>query len=42
MKGALRIGRIFGIPIAIHFTWVVIAALIALSLAARFRAEHET
>jgi Zn-dependent protease len=42
MKGVLRIGRILGIPIAIHFTWVAIAALIALSLAARFRMEHQT
>jgi Zn-dependent protease len=40
MNGVLRIGRVLGVPLALHYTWVAIAVLIALSLAARFRLEH--
>jgi len=40
MSGVLRIGRVFGVPLALHYTWVVIAVLIALSLASRFEVEH--
>jgi Zn-dependent protease/CBS domain-containing protein len=40
MKGHLTIGKILGVPIALHFTWVLIAVLIAASLALRFQAEH--
>jgi Zn-dependent protease/predicted transcriptional regulator len=39
-RGLLSIGRIAGVPIALHYTWAIIAALIALSLATRFRLEH--
>jgi hypothetical protein len=28
MKGHLRIGSVLGIPIALHYSWVVIAVLI--------------
>lgn len=41
-SGVLRIGRVFGVPLALHYTWVAIAILIALSLAARFELEHPT
>jgi Zn-dependent protease len=39
-SGVLRIGRVLGVPLGLHYTWVAIAVLIALSLAARFRLEH--
>src|SRR5512138_855457 len=37
MRGHLRIGRIAGVEISLHYTWFVIAALITLSLVAQFR-----
>jgi Zn-dependent protease len=40
MKGHLKIGSVLGIPIALHYTWVVIAVLISTSLSVRFQAEH--
>ena len=33
MNGSLRIARIFGIPIEIHYTWLIVFGLIAWSLA---------
>jgi Zn-dependent protease/predicted transcriptional regulator len=36
----LRIGRIFGIPIYLHASWFIIFALITLSLATQFTADH--
>jgi Zn-dependent protease/CBS domain-containing protein len=36
MKGSLRLGRIAGIEIGIHYTWLLAFALIAWSLAAGF------
>jgi len=33
VKGSLRIARIFGIPIKLHFSWVLVFALVTLSLA---------
>jgi Zn-dependent protease/CBS domain-containing protein len=41
-SGVLRIGRVFGVPLGLHYTWVAIAVLIALSLAGRFQLEHPT
>ena len=40
MKGHLKIGSVLGIPIALHYSWVIIAVLISTSLAMRFQAEH--
>ena len=37
---SLRIGRIFGIPIYIHASWVIIFVLITMSLGAQFTAQH--
>lgn len=39
MEGALQLGRIAGIPIAVHSTWFVALALITLSLAHGFFPE---
>jgi len=37
MHASIRLGRIAGIPIGLHYTWFIIAALITFSLAAHFR-----
>src|ERR1700719_2335330 len=36
----LRIGRILGIPIYVHASWMIIFVLITLSLAMQFTQEH--
>ena len=33
MKGHIKIGRLFGIQLGLHFSWLVIAAIVTLSLA---------
>jgi Zn-dependent protease len=33
MKSSLRLGRVFGIPIGINYTWFIVFALVTLSLA---------
>ena len=40
MYAQVRIGRIAGVPIAIHVSWVIIAVLLTLSLASHFRATN--
>src|SRR5260370_20048617 len=40
IRAGLKIGRILGIPIYIHSTWLFIFALITFSLAIRFTQEH--
>src|SRR5215467_6681803 len=37
MRPSLRIGRLFGIDIGLHYSWLIIAFLIVFSLAARFQ-----
>jgi Zn-dependent protease len=37
MRPSLRLGRIAGVPIGLHYSWLIIAALITVSLAAHFR-----
>lgn len=39
MKAQIKLGRIFGIEIGLHYSWLIIALLIAMSLAGHFR-EH--
>jgi Zn-dependent protease len=36
MRSSIRLGRIFGIEIGLHYSWFMIALLIVLSLAGRF------
>ncbi len=36
MDGGLKLGRVFGIPLSIHHTWLIAFALVAWSLAAGF------
>ena len=42
MPISIPLGRLFGIPIGIHYSWFVIAALITLSLGGRFSATQPT
>src|SRR5687768_4848015 len=37
MKAHLKLGRILGVEIGLHYSWFIIALLIALSLVAEFR-----
>ena len=40
MHSQIRLGRIFGIEIGLHYSWFIIAFLIVVSLGAQFRAAH--
>jgi Zn-dependent protease/CBS domain-containing protein len=40
MQASLRLGRVAGIPVGLHFSWLIIATLITLSLAAHFGATN--
>jgi Zn-dependent protease/predicted transcriptional regulator len=42
MKASFKLGRIFGIEIGIHFSWVFIALLIILSLGTYFQSTQTT
>ncbi len=36
MVGSIRLGKVFGIPILVHYTWFIVFALIALSLSTQY------
>jgi Zn-dependent protease/predicted transcriptional regulator len=40
MESHIRLGSIFGVRIGLHFSWIIIALLIAFSLASRFQQMH--
>ncbi len=40
MQASIKLGRIFGIEIGLHYSWLLIALLIAFSLAGHFGAAH--
>jgi Zn-dependent protease/CBS domain-containing protein len=40
MYAQMRLGRVAGVPIAIHHSWLIIAVLLTLSLAAHFEATN--
>jgi Zn-dependent protease len=40
LPASIPLGRITGIPVGLHYSWFVIAALITFSLAAHFRDAH--
>jgi Zn-dependent protease len=40
MGSQIKIGRILGVEVGLHYSWFIIAFLITLSLSARFRLEH--
>lgn len=40
MEASIKLGRVFGIPIGLHYSWLILAALITFSLAAQFAATQ--
>ena len=40
MKGQIKIGKVFGIQLGLHFSWLVIAVLVTLSLVGHFSAAN--
>jgi Zn-dependent protease/predicted transcriptional regulator len=40
MEAQIKLGRLFGIEIGLHYSWLIIALLIAFSLAGHFGAAH--
>jgi Zn-dependent protease/predicted transcriptional regulator len=40
MKAQVQLGRVFGIRIGLHYSWLIIAVLIVFSLAEQFRLVH--
>lgn len=40
MRSTIRLGRLFGIEIGLHYSWFLIAFLITMSLASQFQASH--
>src|SRR5262245_29497998 len=40
MESSIKLGRVLGVPIGLHYTWIIIALLIAFSLAVRFQESH--
>jgi Zn-dependent protease len=40
MRSSIRLGKLFGIEIGLHYSWFLIALLITMSVAAQFQASH--
>src|SRR6202167_4978677 len=40
MKSSIRLGRLFGIEIGLHYSWFLIALLITMSLGSQFQGSH--
>lgn len=41
MKAQIKLGRIFGVEIGLHYSWFIIALLITLSLASQFSLTNQ-
>src|SRR5271169_5732260 len=41
MRSSIRLGRLFGIEVGLHYSWFIIALLITMSLATQFQATHK-
>ena len=41
MRSQIKLGRIFGIEIGLHYSWFFIALLIVFSLFQQFHAENQ-
>jgi Zn-dependent protease len=41
MQAQIKLGRIFGVEIGLHYSWLIIAFLITLSLAGHFQMTNE-
>ena len=40
MKAHLKLGRIFGVAVGLHYSWIIIALLVTLSLRSQFAIDH--
>ena len=40
MQANIKLGRIFGIEVGLHYSWLIIALLVTLSLRAQFQATN--
>ena len=40
MRASISLGRWFGVPVGLHYSWFIIAWLITLSLSSQFAALH--
>lgn len=40
MRAHIKLGRIFGIAVGLHYSWIIIALLVTLSLRSQFAAVH--
>ena len=40
MRSQIKLGRIFGIQVGLHYSWFLIALLIVFSLSSQFHATH--
>ncbi len=40
MKAHIKLGRTFGVGTGLHYSWIIIALLVTLSLRAQFAMEH--
>ena len=40
MKAHIKLGRIFGIAVGLHYSWLIIALLVTLSLHSQFAVDH--
>ena len=40
MKAHIKLGRIFGVEIGLHYSWIIIALLVTLSLRSQFGVDH--
>jgi len=41
MRASIRLGRLFGIEVGLHYSWFLIALMITLSLSAQFQETHK-
>src|SRR5262245_44006694 len=40
MNASIKLGRWFGVPVGLHYSWFVVAVLIALSLGTTFQQQN--
>ena len=40
MKAHIKLGRIFGVAVGLHYSWIIIALLVTLSLRSQFTIDH--
>ncbi len=41
MRSSIRLGRLFGIEVGLHYSWFIIALLITMSLGSQFQETHK-